>query len=195
MWRWSMAKRQRQSELRGCLGGLGYEESTLGCPVCITVCMHVCVCVWGGAAAQTEVPVMSPASLSVDKMSTGGHFKHIIITFYHASATKASSLKCVFTNVPRWGDAGSSAAADGWISSRCTRVVYFVSSGKMLKWKVMRKSTCWARSMPFSHIITEIDLSFPSSHSRLVSIERYYIWNSCIFSFEMYTVLLVRPRN
>lgn len=43
MWRWSMAKRQRQNELRGCLGGLGYEESTLGC----------CVCVWG-AAAQTD---------------------------------------------------------------------------------------------------------------------------------------------
>lgn len=37
-----MAKRQRQSELRGCLGGLGYEERRAlwgG-----YVCMCVCVC-------------------------------------------------------------------------------------------------------------------------------------------------------
>lgn len=102
---------------------------------------------------------------------------------------KGFSLKCVFTNMHRWGRAGSTAAKDGRISSHCIQVVYFPSSGgcSLGKWKVMRKSTCWARSLPFSHIITEIDLSFPSPHSHPVSIERCYIWNACIFSFEMYT--------
>lgn len=36
-------------------------------------------------------------------MSTGGHFKHIIITFYHASATKALSRQYVFTDMPARG--------------------------------------------------------------------------------------------
>ncbi len=44
-----MAK--RQSELRGCLGGLGYEESTLGC--CVYVCVCVCVCVRGCGTNRT----------------------------------------------------------------------------------------------------------------------------------------------
>lgn len=84
----------------------------------------------------------------------------------------------------RWGHAGSTAASDGWISSHPVQVVYFAVSGgcSVAKWKVMRKSTCWARSLPFSYIITKIDFFFPSSHSYLGSIERYYIWNSCIFS-------------
>lgn len=36
-----MAKRQRQSELRGCLGGLGYEErrALWGGYVCMCVCV------------------------------------------------------------------------------------------------------------------------------------------------------------
>lgn len=137
---------------------------------------------------------VSPACLRVDKMSTGGHFKHVIITFYHA---KASSVKCVFTNVHRWGHGGSTAATHRPVSSHCIQLVYFASSGRCsaAKWKVMRKSTCWARSLAFSHIITEIDLSFLPLHSQPLSIERYYIWNSCIFSFEMYTVLLMQPRN
>lgn len=65
-----MAKRQRQSELRGCLGGLGYEERRA---------------LWGGYVCMC-VCVMS-LNVVDKKMSTGGHFKHIIITFYHASAS------------------------------------------------------------------------------------------------------------
>lgn len=41
------------------------------------------VCVKG--RRPRELLLMSPPSLCMDKMSTGGHFKHVIITFYHAS--------------------------------------------------------------------------------------------------------------
>lgn len=79
-------------------------------------------------------------------------------------------------------NAGSSAAADGWISSHCISSCLFCIKWKIAKWKVMRKSTCWARSLPFSHIITEIDLSCRCSRSHAVSIERYCIWNACMLS-------------
>lgn len=125
---------------------------------------------------------MSPPNLSVDKMSTGGHFKHITITLYHACATKALSCVCVcvFTDMAGWGNPGSTAAADSWISPRCISSCLFCIKWKIAKWKVMRKSTCWARSLPFSHIITEIDLPFRCSHTHAVSIERYCIWNACM---------------
>lgn len=74
----------------------GYQESTPGC-----------VCVWG-AGVRKEALVMTPPSLSLDKMSTGGHLKQVIMTSYDASATNAYSQQCVFT-----GNAGSTAATVG----------------------------------------------------------------------------------
>lgn len=66
----------------------------------------------------------------------------------------------------------------------------------MAKWKVMRKSTCWARSLPFSHIITEIDLSFPLLLARALSKLRDTTFEMHVcFSFETYTLLLIRPRD
>lgn len=100
---------------------------------------------------------------------------------------KPFSLKCVFTNMHRWGHAGSSAATDSQISSHCIQVVYFVSSGRcaLSKWKVMRKSTCWARSLPFSHIIRDWSLlPFPSLVSGLnweivhLKFMHIFLWNT-----------------
>lgn len=84
-----MAKRQRRNERRGCLGGLGYVENTPGC------CARVKGCRPG------ELLVMNPPGLRMDKMSTGGHFKHVIIAFHCAGATKDYSRKCVLTNMHR----------------------------------------------------------------------------------------------
>lgn len=64
----------------------------------------------------------------------------------------------------------------------------------MAKWKVMRKSTCWARSLPFSHIITEIDLSFPLLPARALSKLRDTTFEMHVcFCFETCTLLLSRP--
>lgn len=139
---------------------------------------------WVRGCRPAEVPVMSLPGHRLDKTSSGGHFKHVIINPLHAGAAKAFRLEmCVYLFMRRWGRA---ASTDSWGSACCggVRVVYFASSGRcsLAKWKVMSKSTCWARNLPFSHIITKIDLSFPFSPWILVSLERYCIWNSCIFS-------------
>lgn len=58
----------------------------------------------------------------------------------------------------------------------------------------MRESPCWARSLPFSHIITEIDLSFPSAPARAPSQLRDTTFEMHVcFPFETYTSLLIKP--
>lgn len=120
-------------------------------------CVHV----------QIEVLVMSPPSLSLDnKMSTGVLFQHIIITFYHASAAKALSCRCVFTT----------KSADRWIWPHFN--LFILHQVEDCQMKGNEETYMLGEELAlFTHHHRDWSL-----HSCAFSIERYYIWNSCMFS-------------
>lgn len=106
-----MAERQRQSERMFRLPG---EH-----PRVLSVFVR-------GCSVDRSAADESTKSQPGQKMSTGGHFKHIIITFYHASAAKAL---CVYryararkTQVPLRPQTAE-------YHHTAFQVVYFASSG------------------------------------------------------------------
>lgn len=98
--------------------------------------MHVCVCERGemerGSSSRlirsAELPVMSPPSLSLDKISSRGHFKHVIITSFMLAQLKLLDENVCSSVYAQMRTCRFHCGQRQLVSACCIHVVYFVSS-------------------------------------------------------------------